>query len=219
MRAIRLIFNSSALTAALLFGTPATVHASDHINQTAKSMLEGILTSTPLVAERSDGRRRIEAASSGGAVAYRGSRLALAPGLHIFEDGYIRCIVTRALVYATTTSEPSTAVAETATAMCGSEREGLVTGYRLALWGAMDASAGRANDPAFIRAAKARVELIDRSIIRVVTTRIVHLRAMDTLSGRGGQSQIKPSNADRMISPATEFILLERRIEAIVEQL
>jgi hypothetical protein len=204
-----------ASMAPLVIGAASPSNASDRLSDTAKSMVDGINATAPLVAERSG---RTTASTSGTSEAAFAARLARAPGLHVFEDDYIRCVVKRALVYATATSEPASAVAEAATVMCEREREGLVTGYRLALWGVMQVSIQRVDDPAFARAAKARVDLIDRAVARVVSSRVVHMRAMDALSAPPRSSSPRQAAGDPY-QLVDRPLPLEWRLKAIVDRL
>jgi hypothetical protein len=226
------VLASSAAGFAMVATAPAL--ASDRFAETARSMLDGISATAPLVAERSERAQRTPVSGGRSSEAAFAARLARAPGLQAFEDEYIRCVVQRALVYATATTEPSNAVAEAATVMCERERDGLVTGYRLALWGVMQVSVQRVDDPAFARAARARVELIDKAVTRIVASRIVHMRAMDSLSGqpRPGATpkstgHVKPAGmpggivgvGSAGVSAGASVVPLEWRVRLIVDRL
>jgi hypothetical protein len=193
--------------------------ADDRLKEAARSMHEGITRGAPLVAERRTTASPEKVRAGQSAEARLNVRLSRAPALDAIEDIYIGCIVRHALVYSIATKEPSASVADASVVMCDSERAGLVKGYRLALWSVMNVSVAHADSPSFGRAAKARVDLIDRSIGRIVSARIIHMRAMEALSrdGREPTSRYRSEQA----STATDGgeTRLEWRIRSIVEQL
>ncbi len=218
MRAFKSFCSMVAISlAAVAISSPSL--ASDRLKDAARSMYEGITSGAPLVAERSYSGKSERVRDSSSAAARLNSRLAQAPALDVIEDIYITCIVRHALLYGMATKESSTAVADASVVMCGRERANLVKGYRLALWSVMHVSVGQVDNPAFGKAAKARVDLIDRAIARIVSARIVHMRAMETLSPSGRELLPAARSEPTLATSDRGETHLEGRIRSIVEQL
>jgi hypothetical protein len=139
----------AALASLFILGSVASARADARLEETARSMHEGIANGAPLVAERSGKLAAGRGQSGQSAEARLNIRLSRAPALDAIEDIYVGCIVRHALVYGVATKEPSASVADAAVMMCDRERAGLVKGYRLALWSVMNVSVAQADDPAF----------------------------------------------------------------------
>lgn len=158
----------------------------------ATSIIDRIHQEAPLLgyrgaepSARSAPERRSRAASPVSGTGRIDQAISRSVGLVHYEDAFIQCVVKGAVGYSALTTEPANIVAQAAAGGCEEQRDHLVRSYKLAYWAAANASVTRLDDPQFQTFADNRFSQVETRIVKVLTARVVHMRANAAVGARG----------------------------------